>query len=214
MIKRAFVIATAGVVAALAAASVSAGANARAVKRIDDVKLELVGQVINSPPGVTPGTSVQYGYLAHLHGLPIFKEGTQDEKTALFTFYTQTTTMRIISNGPLRVIRRQGTLTIYADPSANGDFASPDSFRDGTPILVARLRQQVIVDTASGAFTAQNLNTISSTSAFEASNGTLHLGKPGDQFRTVITGHVNASGLPSAYMAGYAFSDPPRRDRV
>ncbi len=174
--------------------------------KVRDLTLELVGQVQNSAPGVSPATSIQYGYLSYLRGLPIFKAEPQNEATALFSFYTDTTTNRVINNGPIRVINREGTMTIYSDPAANGSFANPDSFRDGTPVLVAGLRQQVIVDTTTGAFTAQNLNTIISTSPFQGPSGTLQLGQAGDRFRTIIFGHVNAPGPPSAYMAGYTYS--------
>lgn len=176
------------------------------VTKLRDLTLELVGQVQNSAPGVSPATSIQYGYLSDLRGLPIFKAEPQNESTALFTFYTDTTTSRVISNGPIRVINREGTLTIYSDPAANGSFANPDSFRDGTPVLVAGLRQQVIVDTTTGAFTAQNLNTIISTSPFRGPSRTLQLGKVGDRFRTIIFGHLNAPGPPAAHIAGYTYS--------
>jgi hypothetical protein len=62
------------------------------------------------------------------------------------------------------------------------------------------------VDTATGAFTTQNLNTIISTSPFSGGSATLLLGKAGDRFRTIIFGHLNAVGIPAAYMAGYAYS--------
>jgi hypothetical protein len=176
------------------------------VTKVRDLTLELVGQVQSSAPGVSPATSIQYGYLSDLGGLPIFTAEPQDESTALFTFYTDTTTRRVIDNGPIRIINREGTMTIYSDPTASGSFANPDSFRDGAPILVAELRQQVIVDTTTGGFTAQNLNTIISTTPFRAPSGTLQLGEAGDRFRTVIFGRLNASGPPSAYMAGYTQS--------
>jgi len=176
------------------------------VTKVRDLTLELVGQVQSSAPGVSPGTSIQYGYLSHLGGLPIFKAEPQNESTALFTFYTDTTTNRVINNGPIRVINREGTMTIYSDPTASGTFANPDSFRDGTPVLVAGLRQQVIVDSTTGGFTAQNLNTIISTTPFQGPSGTLQLGKAGDRFRTIISGHLNAPGPPSAYIAGYTHS--------
>ena len=83
----------------------------------------------NSAPGVTPATSIQYGYIAYLRGLPIFTGDSQSEKTALVTFYVQTTTTRVIGNGPMKLISREGAMTIYRDPSANGNFSSPDSFR-------------------------------------------------------------------------------------
>jgi hypothetical protein len=174
-----------------------------AVMKVRDTSFELVGQVQSSAPGVSPATSIQYGYLSDLGGLPIFKAEPQNESTALLTFYTDTTTTRVIDNGPMRVINREGTVTIYSDPTANGSFANPDSFRDGTPVLVAGLRQQVIVDTTTAGFTAQNLNTIISTSPFQGPSGALQLGKVGDRFRTIISGHVNTPGPPSAYMAGY-----------
>ena len=181
------------------------------VTKVRELDLELVGQVQNSAPGVSPATSIQYGYISYLRGLPIFRAAPPSESTALLTFYTDTTTTQVINNGSIRVINRNGTVTIYSDPAANGSFANPDSFRDGTPVLVADLRQQVIVDTATGAFTAQNLNTITSARRFEGPSGTLRLGKTGDRFRTIIFGHLNAPGPPSAYMAGYAYSvDGPR----
>jgi len=181
------------------------------ITTVHDQSLELVGQVTNSPPGVTPATSVQYGYLAYLRGLPIFTGDPQSEKTALFTFYVQTTTTRVINNGPMRVISREGEMTIYRDPSANGNFSSPDSFRDGTPILVAGLRQQVVVDTLTGAFSTLNLNTIISSSSFPGGTGRLQLGQPGDTFSTILNGHLNASAPPSGYFAGYTAgaADPP-----
>ena len=195
-------------VAAVAlAVTVTTAAAAPRVAKINDLSLELVGQVANSPAGVSPATSAQYGYLAYLRGLPVFSGDPQNETTARFTFYTSTTTVRVIANGPLRVISREGTVTIYDDPSANGSFANPDSFRDGTPVMTAGLRQQVILDTVTGAFTALNRNTIISATPFPAGSGQLQLGKPGDTFKTVINGHVNtAGGSPSAYMAGYTVS--------
>jgi hypothetical protein len=181
--------------------------------KVRDVSVELVGQVQSSAPGVSPATSIQYGYLSNVGGLPIFEGEPQNESTALLTFYTDTTTSRVIDNGPIRVINREGTMTIYSDPTAGGSFANPDSFRDGTPVLVAGLRQQVIVDTTTGSFTAQNLNTILSTSPFQGPGATLRLGRAGRRFRTIISGHVNAPGPPSAYMAGYTHpvGDLPRR---
>ncbi|PWU22410.1 MAG: hypothetical protein C5B48_10075 [Candidatus Rokuibacteriota bacterium] len=181
------------------------------VTTVHDLSLEVVGQVTNSAPGVTPVTSIQYGYVAYLRGLPIFTGDPQSEKTALFTFYVQTTTTRVISNGPLKVISREGAMTVYRDPSANGNFSSPESFRDGTPILVAGLRQQVVVDTLSGAFSTLNLNTVISSSPFAVGSGQLQLGQPGDRFKTILNGHLNAPAPPSGYFAGYTISagDPP-----
>ena len=164
--------------------------------KVRDVALELVGQVNNSAPGVTPATSIQFGDVTQVG----------DEPGALLTFYTDTTTNRVINNGPLRIVSRTGTLTIYRDESANGDFANPDTFRDGTPVLTAVVRQQVILNTLTGAFTAQNVNTITSTEPFELGGHLTVLGHIGAQFRTVISGQLATAAPPTAYIAGYTFS--------
>jgi hypothetical protein len=167
-----------------------------------DVDLELIGQVINSAPGVTPATSAQYGYVSQLADLA----GWPNESAAVLTFYTDTTTNRVVNNGPLRIVSRTGRLTMYHDPSANGNFANPDSFRDGTPVLTATVRQQVILNTLTSAFTAHNVNTITSRSPFELGNDHVLLGRVGGQFQTVISGQLASAAPPSAHMAGYTFS--------
>jgi hypothetical protein len=191
-----------GTVIALVAAAAAPAA------RVDDAKaqavaMELVGQVMS-----TPTSSIQYGYVAFLNGLPIFKAAPENESTALLTFFTDTSTVRVINNGPLRIISRTGTVTIYDDPSGNGSFGSPDSFRDGTPVLVASLRQHVIINTATNAFTAYNVNTITSTKPFEVGGQDVKLGKAGGVFRTFISGVNNAAPPPSAWMAGYTIPGP------
>lgn len=180
-----------------------------------DVSLELVGQVAN-PPGAPP-TSMQYGYVAHLHGLPIFNPGpAENESTARLSFFTDTRTLRVTNNGPLRIVSRDGTVTLYNDPSANGDFANPNSFRDGTPVLVASLRQQVIINTSTGSsFTTLNVNKITATTPFEVGGEQVRLGKVRQQFRTFLSGQANASPPPpAAYIAGYTIpaEGSPRRE--
>lgn len=176
------------------------------VREISRLSLELVGQFQNSAPGVTPPTHSHYGYLAHIRGLSVFTASAQDERSALFTFYSDAATPRVIANGPLRVVTRVGRVTIYRDPSANGDFARPGSFRDGTPVLVARLRQQVVTDTVTGSLTTFHQNTIVSTRPFAAGRRRVRLGHVGQTFRTVLSGHVTMPGPPSGYIAGYAVS--------
>jgi hypothetical protein len=197
---------------ALSASAATAGNRSRSetsggMATIHDLSLELVGQVSNSPAGVTPATSDQYGYVTYLRGLPVFSGDTQDETTALFTFYTDTTTMRVINNGPIRIIDREGMLTIFRHATPGANFASPDTFRAGTPVLTAGLRQQVVIDTLTGAFTASNLDTITSTRPFAAGTLQLQLGEAGQRFKTLLSGHSN-SPTPSAYMAGYTIDAP------
>jgi hypothetical protein len=184
-------------------AKARAGSRADPATKINDLSLELVGQVTNTPLGVTPATSTQWGYLSYLRGLQVFKGEAQTETTALFTFYLQATTVRVIADGPLRIITRVGKFTVYRDTSTNGSFAAPDTFRDGTPVLVAGLRQQVVVDTVTNAFTTRNLNTITATSSFPSGKRTFRLGDVGATFATVLTGHQNMPGPPSAFFAGY-----------
>jgi hypothetical protein len=170
--------------------------------KAEDVALELVGQVTS-----TSTSSAQYGYVAFLDGLPIFNAAAESESTALLTFYADTTTLRVTNNGPLRIISRSGTFTVYADQAANGSFASPDSFRDGTPVLVATLRQQVIINTATNAFTTLNVNRVTSSAPFAVGGQTVKLGKVGGVFRTFLSGVNNVAPPPSAWMAGYTIPE-------
>jgi hypothetical protein len=182
-----------------ATATITAAAHQHRPAKVD---LELIGQVINSAPGVTPATSIQYGYVSQLDDVA----GWPNESAAPLTFFTDTTTNRVVNNGPLRIVSRTGRLTIYSDPSANGNFADPSSFRDGTPVLSATVRQQVILNTLTGAFTAHNVNTILSRSLFALGDHHVLLGRVGGQFHTVISGQQATTTPPSAYMSGYTFS--------
>ena len=176
------------------------------VRQIRSLSLELIGQFQNSPPGVTPATHIHYGYISYIRGLPAFSGATQNETTALFTFYADAATLRVIPNGPLRVVTRVGKLTIYRDSTTNGDVAKPDSFRDGTPVLVARFRQEVVNNTVTGSFTTFHQNTIVTTRTFPVGRGRVRLGRVGATFRTFFNGHGTMPGPPSGYFGGYAVS--------
>lgn len=173
---------------------------------LGDVAFEVVGQVTNP----SPTTSKQYGYLSLINGLSadqIFTTATpaaQNQTTALFTFFTDAVTQRVIVNGPLRVINRVGTTTIYFDDTPDGDFANRDTFRDGTPVAVLDYRQQVILDTASNTFTVVNLNTISTAETVALGDEMFRLGQERDQFRVHYTGANNTAPPPNGFFAGYA----------
>lgn len=175
-------------------------------RTIRDLSLEFVGQLQNSPAGATPQTHIHYGYLSYVRGATAFKGEPEDETTALLTFYAAATTVRVISDGPLRVITRLGTLTIYRAAQTGGNFADPNTFRQGTPVLVATFRQQSIVDSLSSTFTTFHQNRIVSTTRFAAGRGKVQLGEVGDTFTTVFQGHSNMPGPPSGWFAGYAVS--------
>jgi hypothetical protein len=181
-------------------------AAATPVHTIRDLSLEFVGQVQNSAPGVTPQTHNHYGYFSYVRGVNAFKGEPEDETTALFTFYAAATTVRVISNGPLRVVTRLGTLTIYRAAASAANFADPDTFRQGTPVLVATFRQQSIVDSLTSTFTTFHQNRIVSTTPFVAGRARVQLGQVGETFTTVFHGHNNMPGPPSGWFAGYAVS--------
>jgi hypothetical protein len=182
------------------------GVERQPVRQIRDLSLELVGQFQNSPPGVTPATHVHYGYVSYIRGLPVFSGAPAGETRALFTFFADGATVRVLPNGPLRMVTRVGKLRIYRDPSTNGDFAKPDSFRDGTQVLVAQFRQQVVTNTITGSFTTFHQNTIVSTKPFPVGRRSVQLGRVGDSFRAFFSGHGNMPGPPSGFFGGYAVS--------
>ena len=160
------------------------------------ILMEYVGQVINGSP--TPASSNQFG---NLHGVAGVDPSLQ------FTFYTEATTVKAVANGPLRIVDRTGTTTIYL-ASTPGDFSNPDSFRSGTPVQISTLRQQVILDTSTGAFTVVNINTITTTTEFLSDGDEVQLGESRQSFRTVLNGHLNAPGmLPTGWFGGYALGN-------
>lgn len=155
-------------------------------------------------PSAPLGTSNQYGYLTTVRGIDnVFSGSPHNETTAVLTFFNDVTTTESISNGPLRIVDRDGTTTIYLN-SAPANFASPDSFRSGIPVQTSTLHQQAIVDTLGGTFTAVFDNTISSTSAFTINGMTFKLGHKGQAFRATVTGQLNATPPPTGHFAGYA----------
>jgi hypothetical protein len=173
----------------------------------DRPSLEFVGQFITNGPGAGV-SSQQFGYLSNIRGLglnQIFTGSTQNETTAMFTFYSEAATVSAIANGAVRVVHRVGTTTIYFNPNPAGDFNNPSSFQQGTPISVSNYSQQVVVDLVSGSFTTAHLNDITATTPFWLNGVQYQLGQMGRSFRTHYLGHVNSPGLlPSGWFGGYA----------
>lgn len=180
---------------------------------LGDVAFEVVGQVTNP----SPTTSHQYGYLSLIRGLnadQIFttsNPAAQNHTTALFTFFTDAVTERVIVNGPLRIVNRVGTTTIYFDDTPDGNFSDRDTFRDGTPVLVLDYRQQVILDLASNTFTVMNLNTVIAAESLVLGDEGLRLGKERDQFRVHYAGANNTAPPPNGFFAGYAVAIEPAK---
>jgi hypothetical protein len=181
---------------------------------VGDVIFELVGQA--GLPSSPPPTLIQsqYGYLTYINGISgtesIFGPGPQNETTALFTFYNDSVTERVIDNGPIRIFNRVGTTTIYLDTTPDGDFNNPNSFRDGLPVQTSVFRLQFIWNTATNSFTTTLVNTITSSGFFNLGNQNFILGKFGQKFRTTYLGQTNLPGPPAAHFAGFAVGDLKR----
>ena len=151
-----------------------------------DRTMEVIGAVLN-----TGSSSAQYGYISSISDITgIFAESPANESTALLTFYSDTTTLRVINHGPLRIVNREGTMAVYFRDTPGADFANPESFRGGTPVMVSTLRHQVILDTTTNQFTTIFLNTVTSGAGFAVGGRHHDLGKPGQTFRGDELRHI------------------------
>lgn len=169
---------------------------------IEDGRLvyEFTGQVTNP----SPTTSSQYGYFTYVRGVDsLFSALPASEATARFTFFREAANVRVVNNGPIRVISRTGTTTVYFNESPGASFASPDSFRAGQPIQTSSFEQQVVIDTVSLVFTVVNVETITSTAPFLLDGIPTVLGAPGQRLRTVKQGRLNTPGPPAGHFGGY-----------
>jgi hypothetical protein len=176
------------VCAAAGAASFDADESRDAV-----VTFEYVGQVVNGSPVAT--SSRQFGNLSAVAGA---------DGSSAYTFYTEATTVSTVANGPLRIVNRTGTTTVYLAAAA-GSFDDPDSFRAGTAVQVSSLRQQVIVDTSTGLFTVFNVNTVTWSRDSWPGTGAGGLAEKGQRFRSTLTGRLNSpGGSPTGWFSGYA----------
>jgi hypothetical protein len=163
---------------------------------------EFVGQVLN--PSATQ--SIQYGYLNSVVGLETVgtQNGPVSETTALLTFYNDTATQQVINNGPIRIIDRTGSSTIYFNAAGGGDFNNADTFRTGNPVQTCTLRHQVVIDTSTGYFTANFELTITSARVFQLNGTGYLLGTPGEVYHWNVYGKLTTQGPPAAQIAGFA----------
>ncbi len=170
----------------------------------DQNVLEFVGQFNN-----TATTSQQFGYISRIEGLnDTFNGSPQSEATALFTFVTNATTDRVLANGPLRIVNRTGTTTIYLNTSPS-DFSNPASFSQGTPVQVSNYRQQVVLNTLTNAFSTSHMNTVTETQVFWLNGTSYRLGRVRERFRTSYSGQSNTPGaVPSGWFGGSAVGSP------
>lgn len=169
-----------------------------------ETRFELIGQVLNP----SPQASQQYGYLTYINGLglsSVFAQGAPSEKTALFTFFNDTKTDRVINSGPQRIVNRTGKMTVTYDSTPDGNFTNLASFQDGAPVLAADLRHQVVLDTVQGRFVSTFDLTVTNAESFDWEGKKAQLAKPGDKIRLVVYGIQNPSGPAQFVMAGNAW---------
>jgi hypothetical protein len=183
--------------------TVSGSAAAKEVNAPNKISAELIGQVLNTPPNV----SAQYGYVSYLSGIDtsaiITPGGVMSEQSALLTFYSDTLTERVLTTGPMRAINRSGEVTFYLNMTPTGNFSDTVSFRQGVAVMKATLRHQVVLNTATNAFTAHFDCIITSSEPFTLNGKTYRLGKRGEPFTIDFSGHANQNGPPSGFMAGF-----------
>lgn len=193
----------------LAAAALAAPNPMAAFLPAEGVSLEFIGQ----GRVVTAAEVYQYGYFTHVAGVENVFGGTPNNaSTAFFTFMNKLSTTRATPHGPLTVVDREGTTTIYLNPAAGASFDSPASFEVGTPVLTANLRHQVILDTANGNTLLMQFDlTLISAESFTVGDQEHRLGRPGQKMTWIIYGRPNTStSQPGQFVfAGAALSHNP-----
>ncbi len=146
------------------------------------------GQVVNTTSN--PPTSRQFGTL---YGVAQAASGD------IITFNTEATTTSVRQSGPLRIVERTGTTRIFSDGTP------PDATKD--LLILASLRQVVVVDTTTGTFTATNFNKVEQSTPLHTSK-TL-IAAVGQQIKSTLTGHMNSpNDMPSGWFGGFAETVP------
>jgi hypothetical protein len=170
------------------------------------ISLEFIGQ----GRVVTPAEVYQYGYFTHVAGVENVFGGTPNNaSTAFFTFMNKLSTTRATPHGPLTVVDRKGTATIFLNPAAGASFETPTSFEAGTPVLTAELRHQVILDTANGNTIFMTFDlTVISAETFTVGDQKHRLARPGQKMTWTNCGRPNTSATqPGQFVfAGTAIS--------
>jgi len=173
------------------------------------VQLEFIGQGLV----VSSAEVYQYGYFTHVAGVENVFAGTPNNaSTAFFTFMNKLSTTRATPHGPLTVVDRKGTATIYLNPAAGASFDVPASFEAGTAVLTASMRHQVILDTSNGNTIFMTFDrTVISAETFTVGDQKHQLGRPGQKMTWTNYGRPNTSATqPGQFVfAGVAVSHNP-----
>ncbi len=189
--------------------ALAAPAPMAALSPASGVSLEFIGQ----GQVVTPAEVYQYGYFTHVAGVENVFSGTPNNAaTAFFTFMNKLSTTRATPHGPLTIVDRKGTTTIYLNPAGGASFEAPASFEAGTAVLTASLRHQVILDTANGNTIFMQFDlTVISAETFTVGDQKHRLGRPGQKMTWINYGRPNTSPTqPGQFVfAGFALSHDP-----
>jgi hypothetical protein len=121
-------------------------------------------------------------------------------------------TTRATPHGPLTVVDRKGTATIYLNPAGGASFENPASFEAGTSVMTASLRHQVILDTLSGNTIYMQFDlTVMSAETFTVGDQKHQLARPGQKMTWINYGRPNTSTTqPGQFVfAGTALSHEP-----
>jgi hypothetical protein len=173
------------------------------------ISLEFIGQ----GQVVTPAEVYQYGYFNHVAGVENVFGGTPNNaSTAFFTFMNKLSTTRATPHGPLTIVDRKGTATIYLNPAGGASFENPASFEAGTSVMTASLRHQVILDTLSGNTIYMQFDlTVMSAETFTVGDQKHQLARPGQKMTWINYGRPNTSTTqPGQFVfAGTALSHEP-----
>jgi len=192
-----------------ASAAFAAPGPLAALSPASGVSLEFIGQ----GRVVSPAEVYQYGYFTHVAGVEnVFGVTPNNASTAFFTFMNKLSTTRATPHGPLTVVDREGTTTIYLNPAGGASFDAPASFEAGTPVLTASLRHQVILDTANGNTIHMQFDlTVISAETFTVGDQKHRLGRPGQKMTWINYGRPNTSTTqPGQFVfAGSALSHDP-----
>ena len=86
------------------------------------------------------GEAVAFGYFMYIHGLDdqdMFRGGDSGifpEANAFFNLYIEGRITRILPNGPLLIFELKSQSIISYDPTPDGNFWVPETFKDGIKI--------------------------------------------------------------------------------
>lgn len=114
-------------------------------------------QIFNVLINQLTGEAIAFGYLNYIHGLDekdLYSEASnQPESKALFTLFIKARVTRVHAIGPMVAYELLGTSTIFFDDTPDGDYAKPETFRDGIPIATGEENVVYTFDSTSGSGT-------------------------------------------------------------